>query len=68
MAGITVPLRDCKCHPEPVFALEDEKWTDYIEWEKYPEKKKQAAEILAQYSFAQVSPSQLVPAAIYQRH
>ena len=55
MAEITVPLRNCKCHPEPVFALENPKFRDYIEWEKYPKKKQEAEEILARFAFAQVS-------------
>ena len=31
-------------------------WHGYIEWEKYPEKAKRAAEILARHQFAGVSP------------
>ena len=62
MAGISIPLRECKCKPTDVFfALENEKFRDYIEWEKYPEKKQQAAQILAQYSFAQEPEFQLLP-------
>lgn len=30
-------------------------WRGYIEWEKYPEKKKKAAKILAKYDFVHVS-------------
>jgi sulfite oxidase len=36
---------------EPDFPEELEGWGGYIEWEKYPEKKKQAAEIMAKYDF-----------------
>ncbi|RYN44012.1 hypothetical protein AA0113_g5655 [Alternaria arborescens] len=36
---------------EPDFPEEREGWKGYIEWERYPEKKKQAAEILAKYDF-----------------
>lgn len=43
-----------KKHPEPSFPEEREGWKGYIEWEKYPEKKKQAEEELAQYDFAPV--------------
>lgn len=39
---------------EPNFKEEREGWTGYWEWEKYPEKKKQAAEILAKYQFPPV--------------
>ena len=40
--------------PEPDFPEEREGWKGYIEWEKYPEKKEKAAEILAQYKFPHV--------------
>jgi len=36
------------------FADERQGWKGYIEWEKYPEKKKEAAAILAQYQFDHV--------------
>ena len=36
---------------EPDFPEEREGWKGYIEWERYPEKKKKAAEILAKYDF-----------------
>jgi sulfite oxidase len=39
----------------PIFAEERKGWKGYIEWERYPDKKKQAAEILAQYDFPVVS-------------
>jgi hypothetical protein len=39
----------------PFFAEEREGWKGYIEWERYPEKKEQAAKILAQYDFPVVS-------------
>ena len=42
---------------EPVFAEERNGWGGYVEWEKYPDKKKQAAEILASHTFPEVSPS-----------
>ena len=48
-----VPLRE-KRNPKAFFAEEREGWHGYIEWEKYPEKQKKAAEILAQYTFAGV--------------
>ncbi|KAJ4992444.1 Sulfite oxidase, mitochondrial [Stagonosporopsis vannaccii] len=35
----------------PVFEEEREGWKGYIEWERYPEKKKKAAEIMAKYDF-----------------
>lgn len=39
---------------EPKFEEEREGWAGYWEWEKYPEKKKQVAEILAKYQFPPV--------------
>jgi sulfite oxidase len=39
----------------PVFEEEREGWKGYIEWERYPEKKKKAAEIMANYDFPVVS-------------
>ena len=48
-----VPLRDERA-PKPHFVEEREGWHGYIEWEKYPEKQKKAAGILAQYKFAPV--------------
>jgi sulfite oxidase len=39
----------------PHFEEERPGWKGYIEWERYPEKKKQAAEILAKYDFPVVS-------------
>ncbi|KAH9876454.1 hypothetical protein J1614_003585 [Plenodomus biglobosus] len=46
---------------EPDFPEEREGWKGYIEWERYPEKKKQAAEILAQYDFPVPPEFQMVP-------
>jgi sulfite oxidase len=39
----------------PDFPEELPGWKGYVEWEKYPEKKKKAAEVLAQYDFPVVS-------------
>jgi sulfite oxidase len=39
----------------PFFAEERKGWKGYIEWERYPEKKKLAEEILAKYDFPVVS-------------
>ena len=36
------------------FAEEQKGWHGYVEWEKYPDKAKKAAEILSKYSFAGV--------------
>ena len=44
-----------------MFEEEREGWKGYIEWERYPEKKKKAAEIMAKYDFPVVSPEELVP-------
>ena len=35
----------------PHFAEERDGWKGYIEWEKYPEKKAQAADVLSQHKF-----------------
>ncbi|KAK8068796.1 molybdopterin binding oxidoreductase [Apiospora phragmitis] len=45
----------------PVFAEERKGWKGYVEWEKYPEKKKQAAEVLQQYDFPVPPEFQLQP-------
>lgn len=45
----------------PHFEDELEGWKGYIEWEKYPEKKKQVEEILKQYDFPDPPEFQLVP-------
>ncbi|GME33781.1 Sulfite oxidase [Neofusicoccum parvum] len=45
----------------PFFAEEREGWKGYIEWEDYPEKKKQAAEILARHKFPDPPEFQLEP-------
>jgi sulfite oxidase len=39
----------------PHFAEEREGWKGYIEWEKYPEKKKQVQELMKKYDFPDVS-------------
>ena len=49
----------------PVFEEEREGWKGYIEWERYPEKKKKAAEVLAKYDFPVVGTHQLF--GLYQR-
>lgn len=38
----------------PYFPEEREGWHGYIEWEKYPEKRAEAARILAKHKFASV--------------
>ncbi|KAK1834992.1 Oxidoreductase, molybdopterin-binding domain-containing protein [Podospora conica] len=45
----------------PHFAEEKEGWDGYIEWEKYPEKKKQAEELLKQYDFPEPPEFQMAP-------
>jgi sulfite oxidase len=45
----------------PVFAEERKGWGGYIEWEKYPEKKKQAEQVLANYDFPVPPEFQLAP-------
>ncbi|KAK8097660.1 uncharacterized protein PG998_013146 [Apiospora kogelbergensis] len=45
----------------PVFEEERKGWKGYIEWEKYPVKKKQAAEVLKQYDFPVPPEFQLQP-------
>ena len=50
---LDLPLKENK-HPEAYFAEELKGWHGYVEWEKYAEKRKKAADILAQYVFAEV--------------
>jgi len=38
----------------PLFKEEKEGWKGYIEWEKYPEKKKQVEEVMRKYDFPDV--------------
>lgn len=38
----------------PTFQEEKDGWKGYIEWEKYPDKKKQVHEILQRYDFPDV--------------
>jgi len=38
----------------PLFKEEKEGWKGYIEWEKYPEKKKEVEEIMQKYDFPDV--------------
>jgi hypothetical protein len=40
---------------EPYFAEERDGWKGYVEWEHYPEKKKEAAAVLAKYQFPPVN-------------
>lgn len=40
---------------EPHFPEEIDGWKGYIEWEKYPEKRKEAEAILEKYDFPEVS-------------
>lgn len=42
----------------PLFPEEREGWKGYIEWERYPDKKRKAAEILAKYDFPVVCSTQ----------
>ena len=46
------------------FAEEQKGWHGYVEWEKYPDKAKRAAEILSEHKFAGVSPSEVDPAGV----
>ncbi|KAK3323985.1 Oxidoreductase, molybdopterin-binding domain-containing protein [Cercophora scortea] len=45
----------------PHFAEELEGWKGYVEWENYPEKKKQVEEILRNYDFPDPPEFQMVP-------
>ncbi|KAI1873075.1 uncharacterized protein JN550_003328 [Neoarthrinium moseri] len=45
----------------PHFAEERKGWKGYIEWEKYPKKRKEAADILEQYDFPVPPEFQLAP-------
>ena len=53
-----LPIR----RPDHVYFAEEQKgWHGYVEWEKYPDKAKRAAEILAEHEFTGVSPSTFDP-------
>lgn len=52
----------------PRFEEEREGWGGYIEWERYPEKKKQAEEILKDYDFPDVRASFLFPQFFSPKH
>lgn len=52
----------------PHFAEEKEGWRGYIEWEKYPEKKKQVHEIMKKYDFPDVRPTDLFHPRLLQRY
>ncbi|KAK4676002.1 hypothetical protein QC764_508150 [Podospora pseudoanserina] len=45
----------------PHFAEEKEGWKGYVEWEEFPEKKKQAQEVLKRYDFPEPPEFQLNP-------
>ncbi|MCJ1308472.1 hypothetical protein MMC25_002125 [Agyrium rufum] len=60
MSDIQLTLRTEE-RPQAFFAEEAKGWHGYIEWEKYPEKKKQAAEILSKYKFEICPEFQTVP-------
>lgn len=47
--------------PDIAFAEETKGWKGYIEWERYPEKKAQAAAILARFKFPPPPEFQLGP-------
>ncbi|EME41758.1 hypothetical protein DOTSEDRAFT_73976 [Dothistroma septosporum NZE10] len=51
------PIKD----KDVYFAEEKPGWKGYVEWEKYPEKKKQCEEVLAKYKFPAPPEFQLVP-------
>lgn len=53
---LDIPLREPN-HPEAYFAEEKKGWHGYVEWERYPDKQRKAAEILSKYKFAGVSTS-----------
>ena len=52
-ARFDIPLHESN-HPESFFPEEVKGWHGYIEWEKYPEKRAKAEEILSKYTFAEV--------------
>ena len=47
--------------PPPYFAEEKEGWRGYVEWEKYPNKKREASNALAQHKFPAAPEFQLQP-------
>lgn len=55
--GLSNPTELPKHQPDDcLFPEEQVGWHGYVEWEKYPDKAKRAAEILAKHQFAGVSP------------
>ncbi|KAK0653829.1 Sulfite oxidase [Lasiodiplodia hormozganensis] len=60
-AVVAPPLKQDGHAVEPFFAEEREGWKGYIEWENYPEKKKQAAEVLARSKFPEPPEFQMGP-------
>ena len=62
IASLSGSMADfCFSDSAPYFAEEKKGYKGYIEWEKYPEKKKQAAQILSQHKFPGAPEFQLVP-------
>lgn len=51
---LSIPLKE-QNHPRAYFQEEREGWHGYIEWERYPEKRKVAADVLSKYAFAEVA-------------
>lgn len=55
-----LPMR----RPDHVYFAEEQKgWHGYVEWEKYPDKAKRAAEILSEHEFAGVCSLNIDPAS-----
>lgn len=48
------PLKPGETNEPVYFPEERDGWHGYIEWEKYPEKKAEAARILSKYQFLAV--------------
>ncbi|KAJ9649705.1 hypothetical protein H2199_000484 [Coniosporium tulheliwenetii] len=62
--SVSIPLREGHRRSDekaPYFAEERPGWKGYIEWENYPDKQKEAQEILAKYDFAKPPEYQLEP-------
>lgn len=55
MVDVQVPVEIPVTRVEPYFAEERKGWHGYVEWEDYPEKRAEAARILATHDFAHVS-------------
>ena len=65
MSRFDIPMKRDN-HPETCFQEELKGWHGYVEWEKYPEKRMIAQELLAKYSFEEVCVTTVVIFTVQQ--